>query len=269
MNNHKNAGLSAQERKIISHFAAIEQNIIRSDDLIKLYHFKKKTANQILSRLSRKGWLQRLKRGIYTIVALSSSTPTPAIENLWPILLDIFKPAYISGWSAAEHWGLTEQIFNSISVVTLLPQRKNIQTIGGIKVRTRTIKKDFDFGVKKVWFGSSMVKIADPSRMIIDILDLPRFGGGGMHTIDVVEQYWNSDLCSPDLLLEYALKYNRGAIFKRLGFLAEKLNAPVSKNWIQLCHDHISKGLSNLDPDGAKTGGIVSKWNLRINLLLK
>ncbi|MCK5257400.1 MAG: hypothetical protein KAQ81_15320, partial [Deltaproteobacteria bacterium] len=81
--------------------------------------------------------------------------------------------------------------------------------------------------------------------------------------------YWNSDLCSPDLLLEYALKYNRGAIFKRLGFLAEKLNAPVSKNWIQLCHDHISKGLSNLDPDGAKTGGIVSKWNLRINLLLK
>ena len=268
MNNQKNAGISTQERKIISHFSAIEQNIIKSDDLIKLYRFKKETANQILSRLSKKGWLQRLKRGIYIIVPLSSSTPTPAIENLWPVLLDIFKPAYISGWSAAEHWGLTEQIFNSISVVTLLPQRKNIQKIGGIKVRVRTIKNNFDFGIKKIWFGSHVINIADPSRMIIDILDLPGFGGGGMHTVDVVKQYWSSDLCNPDLLLEYALKYNRGVIFKRLGYLAEKFNARVSKNWIQLCYDHISKGISNLDPDGGKSGDIDSRWNLRINLSL-
>ncbi len=268
MNNHKIAGLSTKERKIISHFSAIEQNIINADDLTNLYHFKKKTANQILSRLSKKGWLQRLKRGIYVIVPLSSSTSDPAIENLWPVLLDIFKPAYISGWSAAEHWGLTEQIFNSISIVTLLPQRKNIQKIGGIKVRTRTIKNNFDFGLKKVWFGNNMIKIADPNRMIIDILDLPRFGGGGMHTVDIIKQYWNSDLCNPDLLLEYALKYNRGVIFKRLGFLAEKFNVPVSKNWIQLCHDHISKGISKLDPDGVKDGNIISRWNLKINLPL-
>ncbi|MFH0837675.1 MAG: hypothetical protein V1880_00195, partial [Patescibacteria group bacterium] len=73
---------------------------------------------------------------------------------------------------------------------------------------------------------------------------------------------------NPDLLLEYALKYKRGAVFKRLGFLAEKLNAPVSKEWLNSCQNHISKGISNLDPDGPKSGSIIIKWNLRINLPL-
>ena len=259
-------GLSTAERKIISHFSALEQSTINADDLVKLNSCKRGTANQILRRLARKGWLQRLKQSVYIIVPLSSTTVNPAIENAWTLVTDFFSPAFISGWSAAEHWGLTEQIFNSVSVVTLSSQRESNQTIGNIKFRTRTLGKDQFFGMKKVWFGSKAVEIADPSRTLIDILDLPRFGGGGRHTIDIVRQYWNSDICNPDLLLNYALQYKRGSVFKRLGFLAEKLNAPVPKEWIQICHDHITKGISYLDPDGPKSGNIISKWNLRINL---
>jgi predicted transcriptional regulator of viral defense system len=101
---------------------------------------------------------------------------------------------------------------------------------------------------------------------LIDILDMPRFGGGGRHTIDIVKQYWKSNMRDPDLLLEYAMRYKRGAVFKRLGFLAEKLRVPISEKWLGICHNHISKGISNLDPDSPKTGQIISKWNLRINL---
>ena len=64
------AGLSLQERKIISHFSALEKNTINADDLVELHPCKRATANQILSRLAQKGWLQRLKQGIYTIVPL-------------------------------------------------------------------------------------------------------------------------------------------------------------------------------------------------------
>lgn len=262
------AGLSMQERKIISHFSALERDTLNADDLIKLHPCKRETANQILSRLAKKGWLQRLKHGFYTIVPLSSTTATPAIENVWPLAMDLFRPAFISGWSAAEHWDLTEQIFNSVSVATLSPQRKSIQVIGNIKFCTRTLKKEQFFGTKTVWFGSKAVEIADPSRTLIDILDLPRFGGGGRHTVDIVSQYWHADIHNPDLLLEYALRYKRGAVLKRLGFLAEKFNAPVSKEWLQSCQNKISKGISYLDPDGPKSGNIISKWNLRINFPL-
>lgn len=262
------AGLSLQERKIISHFSASEKSTIDADDLARIHPSKRTTANQILSRLAHKGWLQRLKRGVYAIVPLSSKTATPAIENIWPLAMDLFDPAFISGWSAAEHWNLTEQIFNSVSICTLSPQRGSIKTIGHIKFRIKLLKKELFFGTKKIWFGSKIVEMADPSRTLIDILDLPRFGGGGRHMVDIVKQYWRSDMCDPDLLLNYALQYKRGSVFKRLGFLAEKFDAPVSQEWLQKCHSYVSKGISCLDPDGPKNGNIISKWNLRINLPL-
>ena len=145
-------------------------------------------------------------------------------------------------------------------------QRVSVQLLGNIKFRTKILKKEQFFGTKNIWFGSKTVEIADPSRVLVDILDLPRFGGGGRHMVDVVRQYWHTDVCNPDLLLEYALRYKRGAVFKRLGFLAEILKAPISEKWLNTCHINISKGISYLDPDGPKKGKIISKWNLKINL---
>ncbi len=55
------AGLSLQERKIISHFSASEQSTINADKLIKLHPCKRATANQILRRLAKKRWTQLLK----------------------------------------------------------------------------------------------------------------------------------------------------------------------------------------------------------------
>jgi len=262
------AGLSAQEREIISNFSANERVTVGPDDVIAIHPCPRGTANQILSRLSRKGWLQRLKRGVYSIVPLSSSISKPVIEDAWSLAMNIFRPAFISGWSAAEHWDLTEQIFNTVSVVTKVNQRKAVQIIGNIRFRTRTLTGERFFGTKTVWFGSNAVEIADPSRTVIDILDSPRFGGGGRHTIDIISQYWHSETRDPDLLLKYAMRYKRGSVFKRLGFLAEEAHAPVSKEWIQSCLKNLSKGISSLDPNGPAAGKIVSKWNLRINLPL-
>lgn len=259
------AGLSTKERQIVSYFSANEKVTVKVEDIILIHTCKRETANQILRRLNKKGWLQRLKRGVYATVPLSSATPTPVVENGLVLAMDLFKPAFISGWSAAEHWDLTEQIFNSVSVITSSPQRKIDHIIGNCKFRTRVVSKNHFFGLKTVWFGSKSIQIADPSRTIVDILDMPSFGGGMRHTIDVVKQYWTSNFCNPDLLLKYAIQYNKGTVFKRLGFLVESIKAQVSKEWIQTCKENVTKGVSNLDPDGPKKGKIISKWNLRIN----
>lgn len=182
--------------------------------------------------------------------------------------MDLFNPAFISGWSAAEHWNFTEQIFNKIAVVTTVPQKKTIQLIGNINFRTRTVDGERFYGFKKIWLGSKFVNIADPSRMVIDILDLPRFGGGARHTLDIVKEYWKSEFKNADLLLEYAIKYKKGSVFKRLGFLSQYFKAPVSQAWLNTCQKNITTGIAYLDPDGPKSGKIVSRWNLQINVPL-
>ena len=65
-------------------------------------------AAKLLSRWTAQGWMQRVKRGIYVPVALESETSSAAPDDSWVIAEAAFSPCYLCGWSAAEHWGLTE-----------------------------------------------------------------------------------------------------------------------------------------------------------------
>jgi predicted transcriptional regulator of viral defense system len=259
------AGLSAQERQIVGALVAGEEAAITADSVQRAHAMPREAAHRIISRLHRKGWLHRVKRGLYLVVPLEARTPRPPVESAWPVAMKLFAPCYISGWSAAEHWDLTEQIFNSVSVVTGHPQRRGAQVLAGVTFRTKTIPALRIFGTTTLWFGSQSVQIADPHRLVIDILDSPELGGGGRHTLDVVREYWKSPHRSPDTLMDYAKRYARGAVFKRLGFSAE-LFGNVDEAWLEDCKQHVSAGISRFDPAGAETGRIVSRWNLKINV---
>ena len=64
-----------------------------------------------LARWAKQGWLSRVQRGLYVPVPLTTSGGDVALEDAWIVAERLFTPCYIGGWSAAEHWGLTEQIF--------------------------------------------------------------------------------------------------------------------------------------------------------------
>jgi predicted transcriptional regulator of viral defense system len=225
----------------------------------------RQAANLIISRLHKKGWLQRVRRGVYAIVPIESSSARPAVEHTWPLAMVLFAPCYVSGWSAAEHWDLTEQVFNTVAVVTGHRQRRGLQVLAGVTFRTRTIPVDRMFGTKRVWFGNHQVQIADPNRLVIDILDDPEFGGGGRHTMDIVRAYWRSEHCDPDILMRYAQRYARGSVFKRMGFTAE-LFGEVTEAWLAECRSHLTAGVIRLDPAAGPAGRILSRWHLKVNI---
>ena len=74
--------------------------------------------NLTLSRLHKKGWLHRVRRGLYTIVPLHSNTGSPLPEDPLAIARGLFAPCYMSGWIAAEHWDLTEQVSNAVALLS-------------------------------------------------------------------------------------------------------------------------------------------------------
>jgi predicted transcriptional regulator of viral defense system len=259
------AGLSAQERRIMDSFVASERPVVTAADLVALREMPRATANRILARLHRKGWLRRIRRGLYSVVTLGASSPEPVIEDAWPLAMELFSPCFISGWSAAEHWGLTEQIFNAVSLVTARPQRAVEQVLVAIRFRTRTLSQEKIFGAKRIWLGSRRVDVADPHRLLIDILDDPSFGGGGRHVLDVVRAYWTGRHADADTVLSYAQHYGRGTVYKRLGFTAERFGR-VSEAWIANCRSGMSAGVSKLDPSGPRRGKILTRWRLRLNI---
>ncbi len=66
-------------------------------------------AAKMLSRWAKKGWMSRVRRGLYVPVPLESRTADVPIEDPWLIAERLYKPCYIGGWSAAEYLELTEQ----------------------------------------------------------------------------------------------------------------------------------------------------------------
>ncbi|MCY3002523.1 MAG: type IV toxin-antitoxin system AbiEi family antitoxin domain-containing protein [Planctomycetota bacterium] len=257
--------MSAPERRIVGALMASEAAAVSADSVLRAQPMSRRAANQLLARLHRKGWLQRLKRGLYTLVPLQSRTPHPPVESAWPLAMRLFEPCYVSGWSAAEHWDLTEQIFNDVCVVTGRPQRRGTQEFAGIRFRTKFTPPDRIFGTTKLWFGSQAVEIADPHRLLIDILDAPELGGGGRQTLDITRAYWSSPHRDPAKLLAYAKRLARGTVFKRLGFSAE-LCGVADAAWLEECRSHMTSGVSRFDPAGGNSGRIVSRWNLKLNL---
>lgn len=261
------AGISATNRARLERLHRSSRGLVTVAEAASVLKLSRFEAAHLLAHWNARGWVRRARRGLYVLVPMGAAGRVGVVADPWVLLAQVFAPCYIGGWSACEHWDLTEQIFNGISVVSAHPQRSAEQAIAGIEFRVRTIDQARVFGTDRVWFGSRRVEVADPHRLLIDILDMPSFGGGARHTLDVVGAYWKSPHRNPAKLLEYAQRYKRGTVFKRMGLTAE-LFGSVSDEWLEECRKHMSNGISRLDPSGPDTGRILTRWRLRINVPL-
>lgn len=223
--------------------------------------------SRFLSALANHGWAKRLQRGHYFLIPIEASDSDPIVEDPWFAAANLFSPCYISGWSAAEHWGFTEQIFRSVYVVTSKKIKKRAQSIGGVEFVLRTVRPELIFGTKVIWKGKVKALVADPNKLIIDLLDSPASGGGISHVIQIFRAYLKSEHNSVEKLLLYATKQSNGAIFKRMGYLLEGL-APAEVSAIQKCKKSVSAGYSILDPN-LKSDKIVTRWKLWTPSFLK
>jgi len=258
-------GLGNREREIIGHLHRLERLTVTNELLQTEFNFSREQSNLILSRLCNKGWLQRFLPGVYGLIDLSSPTPKLMPADPKALAMELFPPCFLSGWTAAEHWEFTEQIFNVVVALSSKSLRTNKFTVAGIRYRISKIPPEQFFGTIKLWSGSRQIEIADPHRTIADILSNPEIGGGGRLTLQIVRSYFESKHVNLDTVLAYAIRMKNGALIKRLGFLTETFANP-SKQFLEKCQAHIAKGVSLFDPKGPNQGPIKSKWNLRINI---
>jgi predicted transcriptional regulator of viral defense system len=260
-------GLGEQERSVLSLLASLERPVVTAEDVIAGLEMSRKAVNLTLSRLAAKGWLVRLRRGAYTIVPLSSRSGRQVVEQPFATAMLLFSPCYISGWTAAEHWELTEQVSNTVVVYSSRPQRRSEQRLGGVNFRVRRVPEASIFGTTKIWSGTVAIEIATVHRTAIDVLDAPEMGGGGRQMLDIVKAYWRRADANPDVLLDLATRLGRGSVFKRLGFTAERFGHP-GRAWLERCAGNLSAGIALLDPAVPPRGPIVSHWRLRVNIPL-
>ena len=256
------SGIGKLDRQRLGQVVRDAKGSISVSETVKILNVSSTDAAKFLSRWAKKGWLSRVYRGVYVIVPLESRSADMPLENAWVIAEKLFSPCYIGGWSAAENWGLTEQIFRKIIVMTTQKQRRSLCVVKGTEYFLRQVPEKAMFGLKPVWQGQVKVSVSDPSRTMVDMLGDPVMGGGIRSVADMFTNYLKSENKNIELLLKYAKQLGNGAVFKRLGFMLERF-APQESDAIAKCLAVLTKGNTKLDATLA-ADKLITRWRLWI-----
>lgn len=238
--------------------------LVTTERSAELLGVEPKVASLTLGRLVRRGWLARVRRGLYLILPLEAGREGTAIEDPWVLAQELYSPCYIGGWTAAEHWGLTEQFFRATFVVTSANIRRSREIFVGAEFHLTRGTHEHVAQVGQVWRGGERIAVSDRERTIADALANPSWVGGVRHLVEILRTYRESKEWDPKHLIERLEEIGSGASFKRLGFLAETVLE--SDHLVDKALARRTSGVVKLDPAIAKRGPINTRWGLSVNV---
>jgi predicted transcriptional regulator of viral defense system len=251
----------AKPREQLAAVLQMSGDLVRVEDAAKVLGISRYSAAKSLARWEGRRWLKRLRRGLYAPIPLSLTANENVVEDPWTLVPEIFAPGYIGGVTAAHHWDLTEQIFRTIFVYTTRHVRMKEETIQSFPFHLRHIPEDRMFGTSTLWRGRRKILLSDVHRTIVDLLDDPSAGGGIRHIEGCLRSYLEAKEANLPKLIEYAERLKNGAVFKRLGFLGERLHGPA--DFVDACAQRLTKGNAKLDPT-LPSPRLVKRWRLAV-----
>jgi len=233
-------------------------DVIHIHDVAAVLETTRAQASKQLSRWVEQRWLRRIGPGAYIAVPLEMLDVENVLEDPWILVPHLFSPGYIGGWSAAEHWDLTEQLFRTTLVCTSRTIRTSRVDRQGTTFELRHIPKHEIFGTQTVWRQNTKVPVSDIHRTVVDMVNNPAWGGGIQHVTDCFDRYINSPEFNSDKMLNYVQRLDNGALYKRIGFLTELKGL---KSAAQEFHQWLTTGYAQLDHD-QRCEHLITRWRL-------
>src|SRR3989338_3017102 len=190
---------------MISFKDTTSQPIIDIPFIKKMLGVDEHYASLVISRLRNKGMLKKITRNKYT-----------GIESIHVLATQLYVPSYLSFWSASQYYGYTEQILNTLQVVTT--RRRKTIIFENYKIKFIVLPKRYFFGFTKVETREGSVFVAEPEKLLIDAFLRPQEMGNFDEIINIVK---NAPL-DAEKVVEYLLATKNISTIKRVGFLMEK-----------------------------------------------
>ncbi len=261
------AGISGRGRSELARALGVGRRFLRPSDVAAALNTDPETAAKKLARWADDGWVRRVRRGLYIGVPVEAANPGAWSEDALVVAAEVWSPCYFTGWTAARHWALTEQVFRTTVLKTSERVRASKARLLDHDYRVSHVHEDaLSWGLKSEWRDDVRLSFADPARTVVEILDDPKLGGGIRHGAEILIAYLDEH--DETLLVEAGDRLGNGAVFKRLGYLVETLGLD-HPFLLAACRDRVSAGISELDPDGPPGGSRVMRWGLRKNVMIE
>ncbi|RLD66275.1 MAG: transcriptional regulator [Bacteroidetes bacterium] len=260
---HKNT--SFQSNELLSHFNSIDVPCFNSSDAFKVLHKSSKpTVNQLLSSMTQRGLLMRIKEGVYYIIPYEKNSETFMPD--WHLITEKLVDGtahYIAYYSALQIHNLITQPSLKQQIVVAKQIRPSTIKVKDISFQYIYHNPNHFFGVKNVWIDSfHKAKCSDLEKTIIDCLFKPDYAGGIVEIAKAI--YMSKEKINFEKLLEYVKRFNSQAVIKRLGFLLEilEIEQPII-NYLQKAR---TASYVVLDTELPKEGKRLSRWSIQQNI---
>src|SRR5207237_2649589 len=123
------------------------------------------------------GWLRRARRGLYIPVPIDAGNPAAWSEDALIVATAIWSPCYFTGWTAANHWALTEQVFRTTVLKTAARVRSSSAHALDHDYLLSNVSEDhLAWGLTTEWRNEVRLWVADPARIVIAMLYTPLLG---------------------------------------------------------------------------------------------
>ena len=110
-------GISGAGRAELTAVAG-RRRFVTPDDVAAELEVDPSVAAKKLAHWADSGWLRRVRRGLYIPVPVEAERPSGWSDDPLVVATEVWAPCYFTGWTAASHWGLTEQVFRTTVLKT-------------------------------------------------------------------------------------------------------------------------------------------------------
>jgi len=231
------------------------------DDARHLLKTSDETLWRVLHKLTRKGRIQRIKRGHYALVPARAGYQPRWREQAYTFLEEMLEEYYVGYWTAMSHWNMTEQTPRTVFVATTRRNRDFVYD-DTVPIHFVTLNPRKLYGWVYAAAGGNKFRVSDPEKTAVDSMDLPRHSGGIPEAAKSLHY-----LHDWDKVIEYADRLGNRTVHKRLGYLIQRLDIDAPSQTLRRLKAGISSGYVWLDPTAPKEAlGRDATWRLKINV---
>lgn len=209
--------LSKTESKLILDLEWRGQRTVTHEDLRSALGASDDYARVIAHRLVQKGWLERLRPGLYQLIPADRGREGVPDQNPLAAGAVLVEPYFYSFGTACTHHGFTEQVFAEVYVACRV--RRSAVTIRGKRYVLVTLPENQFFGFEEADVLGQPVMMATRERAVLDALDRPQYAGGIGEVSRIVRKA--ASAISWPKLIDLAGRWNESALIQRLGFLLD------------------------------------------------
>ena len=260
-----NKGISYRSSELLNGLVSRRKDFFTLNDASEVLSGKdNSTVRKLLSDMTKRGIIMRLKAGLYHIVPFEQH-PDHYFPN-WHLTAEAIagtRLSYVGFYSALDIHGLITQPSMVEQVVTKEQIKPKVQQIRNVRFEFITLSENRFFGYKKHWIDDfHKVNCSDLEKTFLDCLYRPDYAGGITEITKALHK--SRERLQQEKFKEYLGLYDTQVVYKRLGFILDKLG---------LFHDlqgfiaaKVTSSYSLLAPSPRNHGHYSSKWGIVENI---